>query len=77
MGAFVSRLPRLLIEQGGQAAVLSPQICLSAATLDWGHLDPFDRLIAATAINLGIPLISADRAYDDLNAETGWIAPIW
>ena len=39
---------------------------LVGGTLAWTHRDPFDRMIAAQAIRRGIPLISADRVFDEL-----------
>lgn len=38
---------------------------LTAASLDWGHVDSFDRLIVGTATRLGLPLITADEAITD------------
>lgn len=46
---------------------------LVSGTLAWGHRDPFDRMIAAQAIRRGIPLVSADRVFDDL----GVLQRIW
>jgi PIN domain nuclease of toxin-antitoxin system len=40
---------------------LSPEICVASCNLEEFHGDPADRLIVATALVLGIPLISADR----------------
>ena len=64
MKPFMPRLADLLQEQGGSAATLTPEICAGAAMLDWDHRDPFDRLIAASALQLGVPLVSADAAFD-------------
>lgn len=38
--------------------------------------DPWDRLITATAIDLGVPLVSKDRAITAV-AETGAVQVIW
>lgn len=46
---------------------------LVGGTLAWDRRDPFDRMIAAQAIRRGIPLISADRVFDDL----GSLQRIW
>jgi PIN domain nuclease of toxin-antitoxin system len=32
--------------------------------LDWDHLDPYDRMLAATATYYGLPLVSADPIFD-------------
>ena len=75
--AFAERLPALLTQQGGQTATLTPEVCLKAATLDWIHRDPFDRMIAATALGIGMPLLSADTVFDDLVDRPGWVARLW
>ncbi len=77
MEPFIGRLPELLQEQGGIAAALTPEICLAAAMMDWAHRDPFDRLLAATAMQNGIPIISADAIFDELAGNQLWIARFW
>jgi len=39
---------------------LTPAQGLAAGLLDWDHKDPFDRMLAAQALDLKIPLVSAD-----------------
>ena len=64
MVPFIGELPELLARQGCRAAPCTPEICLSAAATAWTHHDPFDRLIAATALHCGLPLISADLVFE-------------
>ena len=45
---------------------LLPAICLTGGTMDWHHRDPFDRLLAATALHYAYPLISADTVFDGI-----------
>jgi len=71
MAAVVEELPTLLVEQGLKAARLEPEICLRAGALHWAHRDPFDRLLAATALHLKTPIVSADSAFD------GIVARVW
>lgn len=66
MEPFLHRLPSLLEQQGGGVAELDPSVCLQAATMPWPHRDPFDRLLAATAIHNNLPLISADIVFDGI-----------
>ena len=40
------------------------EVMQTAGSLDWAHRDPFDRMIAATALVLDLPLLSADTAFD-------------
>ena len=71
MEPFVDRLPALLETQGGRIAELEAIICLTAGTMAWAHRDPFDRLLAATALRRDVPIISADAVFD------GVIARVW
>jgi PIN domain nuclease of toxin-antitoxin system len=34
-----------------------------AGRLDWGHRDPFDRMLVAVAMTESLPLVSKDRAF--------------
>ena len=61
---FVDELPASWEEQGGRVAALTPQIWLKGAILEWAHRDPFDRLLAASALELRVPLVSADAVFD-------------
>jgi PIN domain nuclease of toxin-antitoxin system len=69
MVPYVDRLPTLLDKQGGAVATLDPAVCAAAGAMPWPHRDPFDRLIAATALHLNLPLISADPVFDGLVAR--------
>lgn len=42
-----------------------------AGELDWHHRDPFDRVIVATALIRGLPVISRDEALDG-NGSAAW-----
>jgi PIN domain nuclease of toxin-antitoxin system len=66
MAPFANRLPALLAEQGGRIAAPEPEICVAAAMTPWAHRDPFDRLVAATAIYYSLPIISADSVFDGI-----------
>lgn len=38
-------------------------IWLAAAELEWAHRDPADRIIAATALARGVPVLTKDRVF--------------
>ncbi|WP_246638831.1 PIN domain-containing protein [Rhizobium binae] len=44
--------------------------------MDRTHRDSFDRLLAATAMQNGIPIISADAIFDELAGNQLWIARV-
>lgn len=71
MEPFVNHLGELLTEQGGSIAPLEASISVDAAMMDWDHQDAIDRLIAATALYYGLPLVSADVIFD------GKVPRIW
>ncbi len=52
---------------------LTPEDVLLARELDWDHTDPFDRLVVATAVRLGLPLMTSDRVITDW----GGVEVIW
>lgn len=52
---------------------ISAQIAACAMELDLPHGDPFDRIIAATAIEAGRPLVTRDRHLRNLKA----LSTIW
>jgi PIN domain nuclease of toxin-antitoxin system len=49
---------------------LSAEICLRATELPDIHKDPFDRLIIASAISVGRPVITTDSIFDKYGIET-------
>jgi PIN domain nuclease of toxin-antitoxin system len=77
MAPVVDRLDLLVEEQNGSFITLTPEIALLAATMTWHHRDPFDRMIAATAIKTKIKLISADTIFDDLSDRKDWPGRVW
>lgn len=49
---------------------ISNEHALLSGRLDWAHRDPFDRMIVATAMIEGLPVISADQEFRNLNGIT-------
>ena len=74
---IVGRLPQLLRAQGGVGAPYTVEMAALSGGMDWSHKDPFDRMIAATAIELACPLISNDPAFDQLAEFPGWTGRVW
>jgi PIN domain nuclease of toxin-antitoxin system len=77
MAPKVTTLIEIVRSQGGRLLNVSPEISLAAAALDWSHRDPFDRLIAATAIVHNLTLVSADTVFDDLVEHQAWSGRVW
>jgi PIN domain nuclease of toxin-antitoxin system len=63
---FIDTPPAIFEARGGTIADLDAAICLAAGMLAWPHRDPFDRLLAATALRRATLLISADTVFDGL-----------
>lgn len=74
---IVPHLDELVAETETVSATLTRAMAARAAALDWRHRDPFDRLIAATAMELRYPLVSKDGEFDALNGMAGWSGRVW
>lgn len=72
MEPLLGELMRADTEEGVVFLPLGAQLSMDAALLDWTHRDPFDRMIAATALAERIPLISPDVVFDEIGVERVW-----
>ena len=77
MEPYADDLIGKLAAQGTRPIAITAEISDLAGALAWDHRDPFDRIIAATSIHLGLPLISADIAFDELSSLKDWPGRIW
>lgn len=77
MESFIAKIQEALEKNGAHITAVGAEISLLAGMMNWTHRDPFDRMLAATAIHLQLPLISADSAFDELADHKGWIGRIW
>jgi PIN domain nuclease of toxin-antitoxin system len=66
MKPFAFKLESYVEWQGADVAPVTLEIADFAARLHWTHRDPFDRLLAATALVNGWQLLSADVAFDTM-----------
>ena len=64
MEPLIDRLLPASQRQKALVARMDAEICLAAGRLEWAHRDPFDRLLAATALKDRLPIISADSVFD-------------
>ena len=74
---IVPHIDALVAEGQTLTAPFTRAIAAGAGVLDWRHRDPFDRLIASTAIELGCVLVSKDVEFDGLDGTPGWLDRIW
>jgi PIN domain nuclease of toxin-antitoxin system len=77
MSPYVHSLRGLVEGQGARWRAVDDGVALRAALMDWTHRDPFDRMIAATAIELDVRIITADVRFDELSSYPGWRGRIW
>lgn len=77
MAPHADRLDALSATQGFHVAPYTARMAIEAGRMDWDHRDPFDRMIAATAFEMAMPLVSKDQAFDALNDMTGWRGRLW
>lgn len=72
MAPFVANLETRARDDGFEILPLTGGLALAAALLDWPHRDPFDRIMAATALAERAPLVSPDTAFDATGVERLW-----
>jgi PIN domain nuclease of toxin-antitoxin system len=77
MVPLVPSLVAVADSQDARLLSISAEIGVLASAFEWAHRDPFDRLIAATAISEGMVLVSADEKFDDLMSERNWPGRVW
>lgn len=59
-------------DAGYTLLAIDTQAALRAGRLVSEHRDPFDRMIAAQALALDIPVVSPDTAFDHLSVRRLW-----
>lgn len=59
-------------DAGYTLLAIDTQAALRAGRLVSNHRDPFDRMIAAQALALDIPVVSPDAAFDQLGVRRLW-----
>ena len=62
-------IPEILNHHQISIADLNITICVKATQLPFIHKDPSDRFIIATALTLGMPVITADRRFAEYGIE--------
>ena len=66
MAAHLRRLENLAAAQSVSVLSIAADVALLAGQLDWSHRDPFDRMLAATALVGRMDFVSIDTAFDDV-----------
>lgn len=70
--ALENRFLEALQEVGFMLLPISPETALRAGRFTATHGDPFDRIIAAQALALDIPVISLDAKLDQFGVRRIW-----
>jgi PIN domain nuclease of toxin-antitoxin system len=60
------------VRAGYSWLAITPEVALRAGRLTGKHCDPFDRMIAAQALALDIPVISNDAKLDEFGVRRIW-----
>jgi PIN domain nuclease of toxin-antitoxin system len=74
LGISVAELARRVERSAAvELVAVDAAIWLKSLALDWEHRDPADRVIVATALVKGLPLLTKDRALHDFaGVECVW-----
>lgn len=71
--AIVTSFGRQIAHLSASELVVSSPHTLAAGQLDWGHKDPFDRMLAAQAMVEGLTLVTADEHLQ----QFGPVSTLW
>jgi PIN domain nuclease of toxin-antitoxin system len=77
MAPHLDSLKGHLVDQGVRLLEIGDRIALRPSLMPWTHRDPFDRLIAASVLELDAWLVSADAQFNELSALPNWRGRIW
>ena len=72
IAGLATSFTEIVESQGFATIAIEPSQATLAGLLQGDHRDPFDRLIAAQARLLGIPVLSVDKVFEGLGAERVW-----
>jgi PIN domain nuclease of toxin-antitoxin system len=64
--ALVHSFDEQVSRLGADLIAIEARHAITAGSLDWQHRDPFDRMLAAQAMNQGLALVSADAVFAEL-----------
>jgi PIN domain nuclease of toxin-antitoxin system len=68
----VSDLSIHLAEEGFEELPIAIRHATRAGLLPLRHRDPFDRLLVAQALELDVPILSADKSLDHYDIRRVW-----
>lgn len=69
---LVPELEGLAEASGIDVVPLTASVSLRASLLDWEHRDPFDRMIAAVAMQERVTVVSQDAVFEFVGVERIW-----
>lgn len=72
MASYVGKLAQTIAQEGFTPLDVTADHAEQAGMLDGRHKDPFDRMLAAQALTLKVPLLSADTAFDAFPVRRIW-----
>ena len=58
---LLNDVPGVLASLGADFLNITPAHAIRAGALEWGHRDPFDRMLVAQALEEGIQLVTLDE----------------
>ena len=68
--AILPDLEAEIVNEGFSVLNLTLTQAKSAGLLNLAHRDPFDRILAAQALDLDIPILTVDKAFNALGCKT-------
>jgi len=70
--SLVQNIERRMIDYDFRFLPISARHALRAAQLEWDHRDPFDRLLAAQAMEERCSIVTIDQRFSDIDVHVLW-----
>ena len=72
MAPYAAGLEQRARDDGYEVLPLSAEVATNAALMEWEHRDPFDRMIAAVAMQERVAVVSQDAVFEAIGVERVW-----
>jgi len=69
---LVTGFHAVMLQQRFTAIPILPLEAIRSGLLPFHHRDPFDRLLAAQSLELGVPMIGVDAIFDQYGVQRIW-----
>ena len=72
LGCDIEEMIDKVYRNGFELLPILPEHIIKLSTLDYFHIDPFDRIIISQGLSENMVIISSDKVFDDYGVRRKW-----